>query len=118
MQSAPLDQLEHSIVLGDFNAYAMEDPITVLKQNGFHNLIEQFEPLGYSYVFNGFAGSLDHILVSTALRDRVTDQRHWSINADEPTALQYAMYRINPAWVDASPYRASDHDPVYVDVQF
>jgi uncharacterized protein len=118
MQSAPLDKLEHTIVLGDFNAYAMEDPIAVLKQNGFHNLIEQFEPLGYSYVFNGFAGSLDHILVSTALRDRVINQRHWSINADEPTALQYDMHRINPNWIDASPYRASDHDPVYLDVQF
>jgi predicted extracellular nuclease len=118
MQRAPLDSVEQTILLGDFNAYAMEDPITVLKQFGYHNRIEAFEPGGYSYVFNGFAGSLDHILVSTALHDRVIDQRHWAINADEPTALQYGMHQINPQWVDDSPFRASDHDPVYVDIQF
>lgn len=118
VQAPPLDTVPQTILLGDFNAYAMEDPITVLKQAGFHNRIEVFEPQGYSYVFNGFAGSLDHILVSTALHNRVVAQRHWSINADEPTALQYDMQRINPAWVDDSPFRASDHDPVYVDIQF
>lgn len=118
MQSAPLDTVTQSILLGDFNAYAMEDPITVLKQSGYHNRIDVFEPQGYSYVFNGFAGSLDHILVSTALHNRVVAQRHWSINADEPTALQYDMRRINADWVDESPFRASDHDPVYVDIQF
>jgi predicted extracellular nuclease len=48
----------------------------------------------------------------------VIDQRHWAINADEPTALQYGMHQINPQWVDDSPFRASDHDPVYVDIQF
>ncbi|WP_127347843.1 ExeM/NucH family extracellular endonuclease [Pseudidiomarina mangrovi] len=118
MQQSPLNTVEHSVLLGDFNAYAMEDPITWFKQNGYHNRIEVFEPQGYSYVFNGFAGSLDHILVSTALHNRVVMQRHWSINADEPTALQYDMHRSNPNWVDSSPFRASDHDPVYVDIQF
>lgn len=118
VQAAPLDTVANTVLLGDFNAYAMEDPITTLKQAGFHNRIEIFEPQGYSYVFNGFAGSLDHILVSSALHNRVVAQHHWSINADEPTALQYDMQRINPAWVDDSPFRASDHDPVYVDIQF
>ncbi|CAI8156115.1 MAG: Uncharacterised protein [Pseudidiomarina mangrovi] len=118
MQTAPLDTVSNSILLGDFNAYAMEDPITTLQQYGYHNRIDVFEPQGYSYVFNGLAGSLDHILVSTALHNRVVAQRHWSINADEPTALQYNMHSINANWVDASPFRASDHDPVYVDLQF
>ncbi|MDX1706412.1 ExeM/NucH family extracellular endonuclease [Pseudidiomarina sp.] len=106
------------ILLGDFNAYAMEDPIQTMLARGYHNLVESFEPGGYSYVYDGQAGSLDHLLVSDALKDRVLLQQNWSINADEPTALQYQYGDEHPDWYAPNPYRSSDHDPVYADIRF
>ncbi len=106
------------VLLGDFNAYAMEDPMQALQAQGYHNLVEAFEPGGYSYVYDAQAGSLDHLLVSDALKDRVLMQKHWSINADEPTALQYQYGADQPDWYAPNPYRSSDHDPVYADIQF
>ncbi|HET8816481.1 MAG TPA: ExeM/NucH family extracellular endonuclease, partial [Pseudidiomarina sp.] len=110
--------IEARVLLGDFNAYAQEDPIQLLLQRGYHNRIDVFEPNGYSYVFSGQAGSLDHLLVSTTLHNRIVRQHHWSINADEPTALQYNQAIDNPDWASESPFRSSDHDPVYADIQF
>lgn len=112
------DHIEARVLLGDFNAYAQEDPMQLLIQRGYHNRIDVFEPNGYSYVFAGQAGSLDHLLVSTTLHNRVVRQHHWSINADEPTALQYNQAVDNPDWASESPFRSSDHDPVYADIQF
>lgn len=116
--SERLQQLEYHIVLGDLNAYAQEDPLTTLAQAGFVNLIEQFEPNGYSYVFASQAGSLDHILVNQPLAAKVRQLKHWAINADEPIALQYQALDKYPDRVDTSPYRASDHDPLYLDLKF
>ena len=51
------------LLIGDYNSYAMEDPITVIKNAGFTNLIESFlGPDAYSYVFDGQWGYLDHAL--------------------------------------------------------
>ncbi len=59
------------LMLGDYNSYAMEDPITTIENAGFTNLIKSF--LGadaYSYVFDGQWGYLDHALGSASLPDR------------------------------------------------
>lgn len=119
MRSEPsLAQTPAQILLGDFNAYAKEDPLQVFMQAGYHNRIEHFEPQGYSYVYDAQAGSLDHIFVSDALHGRVLQQQHWLINADEPTALSYDNAEQQPSWYAPSPYRSSDHDPVIIDLQF
>ena len=106
------------VLMGDFNAYAQEDPIQTLLKRGYYNRIDYFNPQGYSYVYDAQAGSLDHLLVSSGLTARVVNQAIWSINADEPTLLQYNNANKNPNWYAPSPYRASDHDPVYADIQF
>ena len=119
MRTEPsLAQTPAQILLGDFNAYAQEDPLQVFAQAGYHNRIEHFEPQGYSYVYDAQAGSLDHIFVSDALHGRVLQQQHWLINADEPTALGYDNYAQQPDWYAPSAYRSSDHDPVIIDLQF
>lgn len=115
---ASLAQTPAQILLGDFNAYAKEDPLQVFVQAGYHNRIEHFEPQGYSYVYDAQAGSLDHISVSDALHGRVLQQQHWLINADEPTALSYDNASQQPSWYAPSPYRSSDHDPIIIDLQF
>ncbi|MCS2959465.1 hypothetical protein NXX53_26060 [Bacteroides salyersiae] len=41
------------LILGDLNAYSKEDPIRILTNASLTNLLEQFSPQDYSYVYNG-----------------------------------------------------------------
>ncbi|RUO36756.1 hypothetical protein CWE13_07860 [Aliidiomarina shirensis] len=117
LASNPKD-LSHSnyIVLGDFNAYKMEDPLAALAGAGFPNLANYFDTDGYSYVFRGEQGSLDHVLVHDSIWDAVQGMAHWYINADEPIAFQYPTRgkteQQQEQWYAPSPYRSSDHDPI------
>jgi uncharacterized protein len=101
--------------MGDLNAYRMEDPVTALKEEGgFTDLVDLFlGPQAYSYVFFGQAGYLDHALASLELTERVTGVTTWSINADEPSALDYNNFN-QPSLFQPDQYRSSDHDPVLV----
>lgn len=118
LQQPLFAQTPAQIVLGDFNAYAQEEPLQVFAAAGYHNRAEHFEPQGYSYVYDAQAGSLDHLLVSDALHGRVVRQQHWLINADEPPALSYEGYAQNANWYAPDAYRSSDHDPIIADIQF
>ncbi|MBR0681813.1 ExeM/NucH family extracellular endonuclease [Roseomonas eburnea] len=104
---------EDVLIIGDLNAYAREDAIGILEDAGYVNL-EQ--PGDHSYVFDGQTGSLDHVLASGSLLDRVTGAEPWSINADEADALDYNTdFGRDPAIFDGgTPYRTSDHDPLLV----
>ncbi|WP_404407454.1 ExeM/NucH family extracellular endonuclease [Pseudidiomarina marina] len=115
---ADLKRFPLRVLMGDFNAYAQEEPIQTFLQYGYYNRIDAFNPHAYSYVYDAQAGSLDHLLVSSQLAARVVHQAIWSINADEPTLLQYNNADVNNNWYAPSPYRASDHDPIYADIQF
>ena len=116
------------LLIGDFNAYAQEDPIQALTSNGFVDQVARFSSFGYSYVFDGAAGRLDHAIASNTLSSRVSKVVHWHINADEAAVLDYIQKFKAPATTcgaggigacpadpySASPYRSSDHDPVLV----
>ena len=107
------------LIIGDLNAYAMEDPITALKNAGYTNLADSFLGSGaYSFVFAGEWGYLDHALSNGSLTAQVTGVTEWHINADEPRSLDYneefksAGQIVSLYSPDA--YRASDHDPVVI----
>ncbi|WP_111497036.1 ExeM/NucH family extracellular endonuclease [Marinobacter bohaiensis] len=107
------------LVIGDMNAYALEDPITTLRNSGYTNLVDQFVgPQAYSYVYYGAAGTLDHALANEALADKVVDATVWPINADEPKVLDYNLeYQTaeqQASFYAPDAYRASDHDPVVI----
>ncbi len=109
------------IVIGDLNAYGAEDPVNVLTTGGLVNQVAQADPAGYSYVFDGEAGYLDHALATPSLSSQVTGTVHWHINADEPSIIDYnnefkqpACAACGPDYYSATPYRASDHDPVVI----
>ncbi|MDD2739740.1 MAG: ExeM/NucH family extracellular endonuclease [Methylomonas lenta] len=110
----------NSLIIGDLNAYAQEDPITALKQAGYVNLIETLvgNQVAYSYVFQGASGYLDHALANTELVSQVKAVGEWHINADEPRALDYNTEFKTPGQVSgfyaADAYRSSDHDPLLV----
>ena len=108
-----------SLIIGDLNAYAMEDPIISIEQSGYENLIKKFNgSAGYSYVFFGQAGSLDHALSSQSLTPQVVDTIEWHINTDEPRALDYNIEFKSASQVNSlyssDQFRASDHDPVII----
>lgn len=103
------------LLVGDFNAYAKEDPITALANAGYQNLLPV---TSYSYVFDGQVGSLDHALATSGLAAQVSGSGKWHINADEPPVLDYNTEFKTPGLVSSlySPdaFRSSDHDPVLV----
>ena len=123
------------LIIGDLNAYAMEDPITALKNAGYTDLINSLlGATAYSYIFDGQSGYLDHAMASSTLAAQVTSAdamganainrinstlatqatgvTEWHINADEPAVIDYNQ-DFNPAgYYTADAYRSADHDPV------
>ncbi|NJM08359.1 DUF11 domain-containing protein [Candidatus Gracilibacteria bacterium] len=102
------------LVLGDFNAYAEEDPILTLEAGGLALDAERFiAPADrYSFVFDGAAGELDHILTTESLSAQATGMTIWHINADEPSVIDYnTEFKTQDLYAD-TPFRSSDHDPL------
>ncbi|AKC88262.1 endonuclease [Pseudoxanthomonas suwonensis] len=114
LQSAPLGRgRERVILLGDFNAYGMEDPVRWLREEG--GWADAFAAAGvadpdaagpYSYVYQGLSGRLDHALLSPALVPHLRGAAEWHVNADEPGDAGYAGRNV------PGPWRSSDHDPL------
>jgi uncharacterized repeat protein (TIGR01451 family) len=122
------------LLLGDFNSYAKEDPVTTLEAGGFTDLEESFDANTYSYLFNAELGHLDYGFASSSLVSQVTGAAPWHINADEVDLFDYndeifdspgeATFEEKPdgsaltpprvVFQPGTPYRASDHDPVLV----
>lgn len=107
------------LLIGDLNAYAQEDPVTELTDNGYVDQIGRFSRFGYSYVFDGAAGRLDHGIASATLSPKVARALEWHINADEQPAHDYNLEFKQPACASCAPdpyaptpYRSADHDPV------
>ncbi|WP_336822414.1 lamin tail domain-containing protein [Sporosarcina sp. USHLN248] len=90
------------VSLGDFNDFQFSDSLKIHEGDLMTNLINHVEKKDrYSYVFQGNSQVLDHILVSNNLVDQaLIDILH--INAD---------------FTDMAG-RASDHDPVMVQISF
>ena len=97
------------LIMGDLNAYAMEDPITVLREGGMIDLHRAFHAdSSYSYVYRGQAGYLDHALCNSTLYPHVTGMVAYHINSDESDSYTYDKSS------DQTMFRCSDHDPVLV----
>jgi LPXTG-site transpeptidase (sortase) family protein len=102
------------LIMGDLNAYAMEDPIAAIVGAGYTDLTNSFTGSGaYSYVYYGQKGYLDYALGNPTLTTQVLGVVQWHINSDEPSALDYNDYN-QTALYSSNVYRSSDHDPVIV----
>ena len=101
-------------VLGDFNAYAKEEAISIIEQAGYTNLEDKYEA-GHSYQFGGRLGSLDHVLANEKATQLATGADVWDINADESVAFEYSRRNYNVVnFYEPNVFRASDHDPIKV----
>ena len=116
------------LLIGDFNAYAQEDPIFDLVSSGYVDQPGRFGASAYSYVFNGSSGRLDHAIATASMSSRVVSAAHWHINADETALADYNTEFKAPTLCGTrlcppdpyavSPYRSSDHDPVVVGLAY
>jgi uncharacterized protein len=103
------------LMMGDFNSYLLEDPPKALEAAGHESLLKRVPANDrFTYVFSGETGALDHAYASDSLKSQVTGVGVWHINADEPPVLDYnTEFKLDDRYA-ATPYRASDHDPVLV----
>ena len=118
------------MIIGDLNAYAQEDPIQYLLDQGFANMAPRFLEEGeFEYSF-GFPislsdspatqsyGALDYALASASLVDQITGAAEWHINADEAVIFDYNLEFKPQEQADnfyaVDPFRSSDHDPLLV----
>lgn len=103
------------LVIGDLNSYGKEDPIALLNDNGLSDQIARFNgDEGYSYVFDGESGYLDHALANASMAAQITGANEWHINADEPFVIDYnTEFKPQDLYIPG-PYKASDHDPVII----
>lgn len=82
------------VVLGDLNDFQFSDTLTILKQAGLVDLVENLpESERYTYVFDGNSQALDHIMVSNSLA--------------QSALPEYDVVHVNAEFAD----QTSDHDP-------
>jgi uncharacterized protein len=125
------------LMLGDFNAYAQETATATLVGGGYTDLETAFlGSAAYSYLFDGQLGHLDYAFSSASLTPQVTGISPWHINADENPLFDYndeiddgaaeqafeekpdgsALVPPRVLFQPASPFRASDHDPILLGI--
>lgn len=102
-----------TLLVGDFNAYTMEDPLTVLREKGW---VHKSGGADASYVYGGRSGSLDHVFANAAGDGRVVEVASWALNAQESVSFEYsrANYNAHLKFESDNPYRSSDHNPEIV----
>jgi hypothetical protein len=106
------------LIIGDLNAYAMEDPVVAIESSGYEDLIKIFVGTGfadgaYSFDFLSQSGYLDHALSTPGLALEVSGTTVWHINSDEPRGLDYNDFN-QPDLFNPDQFRASDHDAIVV----
>lgn len=98
---------EHALILGDMNAWRLEEPIRAFREAGYVELVEERSGLPqHSFLYFGQRGTLDYAFASPALAQATRRAFIWHINADWPRAMTQPL-----PWL-----RMSDHDPVIVDL--
>lgn len=105
-----------TLLLGDLNSYAQEDPVDALRDAGFIDLIDRFigQDNAYSYIFDGQRGTLDQGLATGGLADQITGATEWHINSPEPGLFGYSSEFTDPRFYNNNPFATSDHDPLII----
>lgn len=111
-EATGIDAVFHT---GDFNAYAMEDPATLITGAGYTNLNYALNGGEATYVYGGMSGSLDHVFANAQALELVADADVWQINGQEQVGFEYSRYNYNATLLyDESVFRTSDHNPIVI----
>ena len=99
-----------TLLVGDFNSYSQEDPVTALEGAGWERVSGGGEA---SYVYSGRSGSLDHVFANATAKPLLAGVTSWAVNAQESIAFEYSRAGMNAhlAVETENPYRSSDHNP-------
>ena len=97
-----IDPDANIILAGDLNDFPFSNPIQTVQGSELYNLFEDL-PVNerYTYIYDGNAQVLDHILISNSLRDNVSCFDPVHLNSEWPAETRF-----------------SDHDPVYLCLNF
>ena len=114
----------------------------ITKTFGYLNAVDMFIEEGktpWSYSYNDEVGSLDHMLISSSLKNRIVDATDWHINAAETSLYDYNNeYKYdtdsngNPVdqegnilpeddsnvFYSETPFRSSDHDSAIISLGY
>ncbi len=111
-----------ALIVGDLNAHAMEDVITLIEGAGYTDLVGSTVGAGaYAYVTCGQAGNLDHALANSGVVAQAMGVTIWHINAAEPRVRDCIEETKSAGQVtnlySRDTHRSSDHDPVTVGLE-
>lgn len=104
-------QDEDILLVGDYNSYTYEQPLQTIIQAGYTDVLMQYAPQGYSYVYYSEAGYLDRVFASPTMSAQVTQVRPYHLNAD------YFYSRGFKRGLDETIFRYADHDPILIHVK-
>lgn len=99
------------VLVGDYNCYTQEQPIQTIVKSGYADVLMQYAPENYSYVYKGECGYLDRCFATESMAGQVVNVQPWHLNAD------YYYSRGFKRGLDKTMYRYSDHDPILVAVR-
>jgi hypothetical protein len=102
-----------TLLLGDFNAIPCEGAMTPLRRAGWREVLAGFS--AWTYVFAEKTWLFDQIWSSPSFDFPISQSGIWSINANLDPVFSPSMCASCYELL-ATPYRASDHDPIYVDI--
>lgn len=97
------------ILMGDLNSYLNSPPIDTLRDSGLVHVFDTLPPEArYTYIYQGVAQVLDHILINGLLESKLYRVDILHTNSDFP---------LQPSG-DTSVLHKSDHDPVVITLDF
>ncbi|RBW65571.1 nuclease [Vibrionales bacterium C3R12] len=106
----PLFGPEGALITKSFGYVSAVDKVVELSQS-----TSSPKEKAWSYSYESDTGSLDHLLVTKSLENRLVDATDWHINAAESSLYDYSNYKKEPnemenPFYEKTPFRSSDHD--------
>ena len=99
------------LLVGDYNAYAQEEPVQAIVRAGYEDLVVRDDSTSYSYIYHSEAGCLDRVFASETMAKQVQKVAVYHLNAD------YFYSRGFKRGLDDTVFRYADHDPVLISVK-
>lgn len=90
------------LILGDLNCEEWEQPITIIKDAGYKELLIKYNPDAYSHCYGG-GELIDHVLANASMEEQVTGAGVFHIST-----------ACGTDGAKNANYRYSDHDPYIV----
>ena len=99
------------LLVGDYNAYAQEEPVQAIVRAGYEDLVVRDDSTSYSYIYHSEAGCLDRVFASETMAKQEQKVAVYHLNAD------YFYSRGFKRGLDDTIFRYADHDPVLIQVE-